>query len=393
MQPSLPSTMTALAFDRSLDRWETSKGLRKVSVPTPTFDSADPAKTERALLRIRYAGFCGSDRGIWFRKGFRAHIHDSLDDEHKDRRITGHELLGEILAIGPAAAARTGLAPGDVVSAESHVVCDSCYQCDVGDHHVCARDRILGISMDGCFAEYLDLPAKVLWKTDTSKIRPEVGAVQEPFGNAVHACTRVPLQGKTVAIFGTGTIGLFAVLVARGLGARRIIGVEPNEANAALARALGCDDVIVPDLRGADPVAHDPRVVAAVRAATNGVGADVTLEMAGFASSLNNAVKSARRGGSIVLFGIHDGPLPIESWSHLVMDGLNLHAVVGRQIFATWHHTRRLLEDRANGIQDAVWTHILGEGRGTLVDIRTWEAKAFETCMLEHPKLVLTFAG
>lgn len=389
----LPATMTALAFDRSLDTWETSKGLRKVTVPTPEFDPRDPAKAERALLRIRYAGFCGSDRGIWFRKGFRSHIHDSLDAEGRDRRITGHELLGEVVSVGPTAAAKFGIAAGDVVSAESHVVCDTCYQCRVGDHHVCANDRILGISVDGCFAEYLDVPAKVLWKTDVSRIRPEVAAVQEPFGNAVHACTKVPLEGKTVAIFGTGTIGLFAVLIARGLGATRIIGVETNPKNAALARSLGCDEVIEPDLEAAKGTAHDPRVVAAVRAATGGVGADVSLEMAGFASSLNNAVKATRRGGSIVLFGIHDGPLPIESWSHLVMDGLSLHSVVGRQIFGTWQVTRRLLEDRSNGIQDKVWTHILGGGDGTLVDIRSWQAPAFEASLLAHPKLVLSFAG
>ncbi len=79
--------------------------------------------------------------------------------------------------------------------------------------------------MDGCFADYLKLPAKALWRTDLERIRPEVAAVQEPFGNAVHACTKVDLRGKSVAIFGTGTIGLFAVLIARGLGAGRIVGI------------------------------------------------------------------------------------------------------------------------------------------------------------------------
>src|SRR5690606_29994910 len=105
---------------------------------------------------------------------------------------------------------------GDIVSAESHVICGACMQCRLGEKHVCANERILGISLDGCFAEYVKLPARVLWRTDIERIRPEVAAIQEPFGNAVHACQVVDLRGRSVAVLGTGTIGLFAALVARG---------------------------------------------------------------------------------------------------------------------------------------------------------------------------------
>jgi threonine 3-dehydrogenase len=390
----VPDTMTALYFDRSLDPWESSKGLRKGSVASPRLDpEADPRDASSVLIRVLFAGFCGSDRGIWFRKSFRSMIHGSLDEEQKDRRITGHELLGEIVAVGPRAASKYGFSPGDIVSTESHIICGTCTQCIAGDTHVCAEDKIIGISLDGCFAEYLKLPAKALWRTDLTKIRPEVAAVQEPFGNAVHACTKVDLRGKSVAIFGTGTIGLFAVLIARGLGAGRIIGIEPDRANAERARRLGCDVVIEPDLQGADPVAHDPRVARAVREATSSIGADVSMEMAGFNSSFNNAIAATRRGGHVILFGIRDGRMVIEDFSRLVMNGIALHSVVGRQIFETWQVTRSLLEDRSNGIQDRVWDVILEEGRGTLVDIATWDKDTFEATILKHPKSVLRFGG
>ena len=390
----LPDTMQALVYDRALDPWEESKGLRKLEVPRPRLDpAADPRDASAVLIRVLYSGFCGSERGIWFRKAFRSMIYDSLDEDQSERRIVGHELLGEIVQVGARASLKYGYSPGEIVSTESHIICGTCTQCRVGDTHVCVEDKIIGISREGCFAEFIKLPAKALWRTDLNRIRPEVAAVQEPFGNAVHACTKVDLRGKSVAVYGTGTIGLFAVLVARGLGAGRIVGIEPNPANAERARRLGCDEVIVPDLSGADPVAHDPAVVAAVRRATCGDGADVSLEMAGFNSSLNNAIAGSRRGGDIILFGVRDGPMTIENYGRVIMNGLALHAVVGRRIFETWTITRSLLEDRNNGIQDAIWEVILNEGRDTLVDIRDWEHSAFEQTISCWPKAVLRFGG
>ena len=165
--------MTALTFDRQRDGWDTSTGLVKDRVPVPVLSAPD-----EVLIRVKYAGFCGSDRGIWWRKAFGDMILGSLAEEGRSRRIVGHELLGEIVEVGPEAASKFGYRAGDVVSTESHIICDVCYQCKAGDVHVCAKDKIIGISLDGCFAEYLKLPAKSLWKTDLAKIRPEVAAVQ-----------------------------------------------------------------------------------------------------------------------------------------------------------------------------------------------------------------------
>jgi threonine 3-dehydrogenase len=392
--PVAPATMNALVYDRSLGPWDQTRGLELRQVATPRLDpSPDGHDGSSVILRTLYTGFCGSDRGIWFRKAFKDMIHGSLDAEGGAVRVVGHELLGEIVEVAPRAASKYGYAVGDVVSTESHVICGTCYQCLHGDTHVCAEDKIIGISLDGCFADYLKLPAKALWKTDLGRIRPEVAAVQEPFGNAVHACTKVDLRGRTVAIFGTGTIGLFAVLIARGLGAGRVIGIDPNPQHAAMARRLGADEVIEPDLGDADPISADPRVVRAVRAALDGVGADVTLEMSGFNSALNNAIESTRRGGDVILFGVRDGRMAIDKYSHLVMNGIALHSVVGRQIFETWKITRSLLEDRSNGIADSVWNVILNEGRGTIIDAAGWEKAAFEGAISEHPKVVIRWGG
>jgi threonine 3-dehydrogenase len=384
--------MTALTFDRTREDWNGSTGmvLEQVDQPRITDDHEDRSSV---LIKVLYAGFCGSDRGIWWRKAFGDMILSSLDREGKDRRIFGHEMLGEIVEVGPRVTEKYGYRPGEIVSTESHIVCGTCLQCRLGEYHVCARDRIIGISLDGCFAEVVKLPAKALWRTDLERIRPEVAAIQEPFGNAMHACQVTDLRGKTVAILGTGTIGLFAILIARGMGARKVIGIDPNPVRREQAAQLGCDVVFDPGMPPEDaPHMASPDLEAQVMDATDGNGVDLAMEMAGFNSSVNNAVKITRRGGHVVLFGVQNGDLVLQDAHRVVMNGLQLHGVVGRRIFQTWHMTRALLENADNGIQDAIWNVILNRGEGTLVDIRDWERDSFERVIRTHPKAVLKFA-
>lgn len=389
------SEMWALTFDKARESWETSKGLVKERVPVPVLDErVDSSDGSRVIVKVKFAGFCGSDRGIWTRKAFGDMILGSLAEEGRTKRVVGHEMLGEIVDVGSRVTEKYGYRKGDIVSTESHIVCGTCVQCRRGEFHVCAKDKIIGISQDGCFAEFIKLPAKSLWPTDTTKIRPEVAAVQEPFGNAVHACQVADLRGRNVAILGTGTIGLFAVLVARGMGAAKVIGIEPDPHNAALAKRLGCDVVLTPGRPPEDqPWKSDRDLVARVHDLTDGVGVDVALEMAGHPSSVNNAIKLARRGGHVVLFGLRNGDAVYEDAHRIVMNGLTLHGVVGRRLFETWTTTRGLLENAENGIQKAVWEVILNGGDGTLVPIEQWTTEGFDAVLNKFTKPVIRFAG
>ncbi|MFT4624062.1 MAG: threonine 3-dehydrogenase [Myxococcota bacterium] len=385
-------TMRALTFDRSREAWSSSTGMVLEQVPIPELTEPDGVDRSNVIIKVKYAGFCGSDRGIWWRKAFGDMVSESLDDEGQEKRIFGHELLGEIVQVGSRVGDKYGYGVGRVVSTESHIVCGACYQCRQGESHVCANDRIIGISMDGCFADYVKLPAKALWPTDLSRIRAEVAAVQEPFGNAVHACQVTDLRGKTVAVLGTGTIGLFALLIAKGMGAARVIGVDPDPGRREMALRLGADAVLTPRRPPADaPWASDPDLRAEVRELTEGIGVDVALEMAGFNDSVNNAVRITRRGGHVVLFGVRNGNAVFEDAHRLVMDGMQLHGVVGRRIFATWKMTKALLEQTDNGIQDAVWNVILNRGEGTRVSMDDWERESFETVISSWPKAILAF--
>jgi threonine 3-dehydrogenase len=390
----LTRTMQALVYDKSAMPWDKTRGFVKREMPRPVLDeSSTPADADNVIIKMIYAGFCGSDRGIWNRTAFKGHIFDSLKKERQTTRIIGHELVGEIVEVGSRVPAIFGYGPKDIVSSESHIICGTCHQCRIGQTHICARDTIIGISRDGCFAEYIKLPASVLWPTNHRLIKLKVAAVQEPFGNAVHACMKADLRGKTVGVFGCGTIGLFVIMIAKALGATRVIGIEPVAKNREMALKVGADLVIPLDLSKAPKHSWsaDKDLVKAVRAEARGIGVDVALEMAGFNSSVNNAIQSTRRGGEVVLFGLKQGNFHIQQFDRLIVNGLTLHSVIGRRIFETWMVTRNLLEDKGNGVQKNIHKVILNGGDETVVHIEDFEPESFATKLGEWPKLLIEF--
>ncbi len=383
----MTDTMWALVFDRSSDTWEKSKGLRKIRVPIPALDEkTDPLDAERVVIRVLYSGVCGSDKGIWFRNAFKDMIYGSLDTERKNYRVAGHELLGRVEKTGSLAERHYGFRKDDIVTTESHITCGKCLQCRLGQREVCQDNLIIGFSLDGCFAEYIKLPAEVLWHSDPAKIRMEVGAIQEPFGNAVHVCTKVDLRGKSLAVFGCGTIGMLTILTAKALGVSKIIGVEPSEENACLAEKVGADEVV--RFEPKDDWRSDPEVVEKVRR-FGGDGVDVAIEMAGYNSSVNNAFRSVRMGGEVILFGIKSGDFNVEAFSDLVVRGVSLHGVIGRRIFETWNISTNLLEAKENQIQQKIYDVILNGGKDTVVSIDDYEPGDFEKRIMAHPKVLI----
>lgn len=384
--------MQALLLEVNRGNWSTTKGYRLGEAPVPVLNEKnDPKDAQRVILEPIFGGVCGTDKGIWFRKAFKESILHHMEEDKRSYRVAGHETLGRIVELGSAVKTGGRFHVGQVVTAESHLYCGSCEMCLAGDQHVCVNERIIGVTWDGVFAERVKLPANVLWPVNLGKIRPEVAAVQEPFGNAVHVCTPLnkhsdlkdsELRGKTVAIFGCGTIGLFSILIARGMGARKIIGIEPNAANQKRAKACGADHVIAPSDGSSDEI----------RQLTNGLGADYCLEMSGFASSVLQAMKASRRGGQVVLFGLAAGDLTLPSFEEFITAGKRIHAVVGRRVFSTWEITRQLLEDKGNGIQDKIWEELLNRGQGTIMPLKEFNPDRFEKNLTEHPKTLLSIA-
>ncbi len=395
----------ALTLDIKKDGWERSRGFVMRKVPMPTLDEKkNPEDALAVILKMKYAGVCGSDRGLWHRTAFRDLVHDSLKREKKTLRVTGHEFVGEIIEVGSMVQRLyydqdeknpAKIEKGSLVSGDSHVTCGRCYQCRIGEEHVCLNEAILGISIDGIFAEYVKIPAKNLWAVDTRRVRPEIAAIYDPFGNAVHAATKVDMRGERVAIFGAGPIGMFAILLARNFGAAKVIAVDINPMNLTMAKELGAHEtIVIAKKEKKNAYDYDPEVVSKIMELTYGKGVDISMEMAGPFSSVNNCIESTRRGGDVILFGIKDGDLTIPRFSpRVIVRGLTLHGVIGRQIFRTWQIAQRVLNDKTNGIQEKIWSVILKGGKGTVLDFKTFTPESFEKAMNEHPKILFKING
>src|SRR3989344_6808773 len=356
-------TIKALTFDSKEDGWDKSRGfvMREVSMPVLD-EKTNPEDALSVILKMRYAGVCGSDRGLWYRKAFKDMVLGSLEKEGKTLRITGHEFLGEIIEAGSMVSRLyydldeknvAKIRKGSLVSGDSHISCGRCYQCRIGEGHACLNEAILGISVDGIFAEYVKMPAKNLWAVDERRVRPEIAAMYDPFGNAVHATTKVDFRGQRVAIFGAGAIGLFSILLLRRFGAAKIIAIDVNSANLAMANELGAHETIRISKSGKKSEWEaDYDVVERIMELTYGKGVDLSMEMSGAPASLNNCIESTRRGGHIVAFGIKDGDMTIPAFSrNIVVRGLTIHGIIGREIFKTWQIAQRMLSDKTNGIQ------------------------------------------
>jgi len=390
----------ALTFDKEKDGWEKSRGFVMRDVAMPVLDEKkNPDDALSVILKIKYAGVCGSDRGLWYRSAFRDMVLGSLAKEGKTMRITGHEFVGEIVEIGsmverlyydPDENNPVKIQKGSLVSGDSHVTCGRCYQCRIGEEHVCMNEAILGISIDGIFAEYVKIPAKNLWAVDPNRVRPEIASIYDPFGNAVHATTVTDFRGQRVAIMGAGPIGMFAVLLLRRFGAAKIIVVDVNPANLAMAKELGAHEtILITPKKKEHEWDHDPEVIERINDLTYGKGVDVSIEMAGPFSSINNCILSTRRGGHVILFGIKDGDVTIPNFSRtVIVHGLTLHGIIGRRIFGTWQISQRMLSDKSNGIQDAIWNVILEKGEGTILPFSEFTPESFEKAMNAHPKII-----
>jgi threonine 3-dehydrogenase len=394
----------ALTFDTEKDGWDKSRGFVMREVPMPVLDEkVNPEDALSVILKVKYAAVCGSDRGLWYRTAFKDLVHDSLAREQKTMRIMGHEFVGEIIQMGSMVKRLYNdldeknpvkLEVGSLASGDSHVTCGRCYQCRIGEGHVCMNEAILGISIDGIFAEYVKIPAKNLWAVDQSRIRPEIAGILDPFGNAVHATTAVDMRGQRVAIFGAGPIGLFSILLARSFGAAKIIAVDVNPANLAMAKELGAHETIqIQKKEKAHDWEADPEVVERIMELTYGKGVDISMEMAGPFSSVNNCIDSTRRGGHVILFGVKDGDLTIPKFNRTIVRGLTLHCIIGREIFRTWQIAQRMLSDKTNGIQEKIWKVILKEGKGTILDFASFTPDNFEKAMNENPKIIFKING
>ena len=278
------------------------------------------------LVWVEAASVCGTDLHIW-------RWDDWAAQRIRPPLTLGHEFAGTVVETGSAV---RHVQAGDYVSAESHVTCGMCFHCRTGNAHMCERTQILGVERDGAFAQFVAIPESVVWQNDRAKLPPEIATLQEPFGNAVFATSEQDLAGRSVAVLGCGPVGLFTIGIARASGAAVVVAADRRPLRLELARTMGATAVV--DVDAADDT------VEWFRSHHEGLGFDVVFEMSGAPSAIRDAFRIARNGGRVVLFGIPSHPVEIDVAEALIFKNLDVLAISGRRIFATWYKTRWLLE-------------------------------------------------
>jgi threonine 3-dehydrogenase len=288
-------------------------------------------------IKLVAASVCGTDLHIYTWDSWSA-------NRIRPPRIIGHEFCGTIVEVAPDVSQR---AVGDFVSSESHIICGKCKQCQLGQGHVCQRTEILGVDVDGGFAEYVVIPWENARPTDKS-VSPLIAAFQDALGNAVHTAMAGPVEGKNILITGMGPIGLFAVAICKALGAKRVLATEISPYRTDLAHKMGVDAVIHPGNENAlDRIA---------KLAPDGI--DGVLEMSGHPSQLSLALDTVRPGGRISLLGVYGDSSQTLDVNKVIFNGIDVQGIVGRKLWETWDQMAMLLQSGKLNL-DPVVTHVM----------------------------------
>ncbi|MFS0854304.1 L-threonine 3-dehydrogenase [Microbacterium sp. 179-I 3D4 NHS] len=325
---------------RALFKAAPGPGLEMVERPDPV------AGPDEVVIRVLRTGICGTDLHIrrW---------DDWADSAIAAPLIPGHEFYGEVVEVGPLV---HDIEIGDRVSGEGHIVCGTCRNCRAGRRQMCIRTIGLGLQRDGAFAEYLSLPATNVW-VHHADVPPELGAIFDPLGNAVHTALMFPLVGEDVLVTGCGPIGLMAIAVARHAGARFITATDISAPRLEMARRMGANEIV--DVSQA-------QVSDAQRKLGMREGFDVGFEMSGAATALPTMIDNMNHGGRIAMLGLPSTGFAID-WGKLVTHMLTIRGVYGREMFETWNAMGAMLQTSAT-LRDAI-----GRVVADVLPARDWE--------------------
>jgi threonine 3-dehydrogenase len=301
---------------KALVKLKPERGIWMQELPIPEIGPND------VLIKVNKTGICGTD------------LHIYRWDEWSQRTIKtpmaiGHELGGVIHEVGSHVA---GYKVGDRVSVEGHITCGHCRNCMAGRRHLCRNTVGLGVNRQGCFAEFVAMPAVNLFRLPP-QIPDEVAAILDPLGNAVHTALSFDMVGEDVLITGAGPIGIMAVAIARHVGARHVVITDVNEYRLGLAKKMGASLTV-------DPRKRKLRDVMTELGMTEGF--DVGLEMSGNGDAFREMLSVMNNGGRVAILGIPPGSLAID-WNQVIFKGLFLKGVYGREMFETWYKMSSLL--------------------------------------------------
>lgn len=297
--------------------WYNEKDIRVENI-------AEPAVGDHEVkIKVSYCGICGSD----LHEYLAGPIFIPVDKPHpisKDKApiVMGHEYAGEVVEVGEAV---TDIHIGDRVCVEPIYSCGKCTSCQKGHYNVCEQLGFVGLSGGyGGFAEYSVVPSKMVHKIP-DHMTWEQAALVEPTAVAVHAVRQSELRiGDSVAVFGTGPIGLLVIQAAKAAGASKIIAVEVSPERREIAKQVGAHTVI-------NPLEVD--AVEVIKHATNGIGVDVAFEVAGIEPTIQAAIQATRVEGNVVNISIWEKAANIPLNNFILTERRMTSIIAYRNIF------------------------------------------------------------
>lgn len=246
-----------------------------------------PLGAQDVRIAVKAVGICASDVH-YFRKG---RIADFIV---KEPMVIGHESAGEVVAVGEAI---TALAVGDRVAMEPGISCQRCKPCKTGAYNLCPDMKFFATPpVHGSLAHFVHHPADLCFPLP-SPLSYEDGAMCEPLAVGVYACIKANIRpGMRVLITGAGPIGLVTLLSARAFGASEIIITDVDERRLAIAAATA---------PGVKAVCVAGKITAEVLVMIGGpASVDVTMDCAGFETTVEVALEATTNGGKVILIGM-----------------------------------------------------------------------------------------
>jgi L-iditol 2-dehydrogenase len=249
--------------------------IREVEIPEIEYGEV--------LVKVRAATTCGTDLKI-FQRGY-------VDGVIKLPTVFGHEWAGDVVEVGEGV---SWLKKGMRVRAGNSAPCLRCRMCQKGNYNLCEDMMWLW----GAYAEYIKIPSRmVLVNTQEipSHVSYEEAAITEPLACVLHGVEKAGVKlGDTVAIIGAGPIGLLHLLTVKKMGASQVIISDMVDERLQLACKLGADETI--NAKNEDPIEKTKKL-------TDGYGADIVIEAIGLPATWEQALKMARKGGTVLEFG------------------------------------------------------------------------------------------
>lgn len=303
---------------KALVKTKSEAGICLQDIPVPAVGPND------VLIKIKKTSFCGTD----------AHIYNW--DEWAQQNIKlplvlGHEFYGEIVEIGKEVQSYFKI--GDRVSGENHIACGHCRNCRAGRAHICRANISVGVTRQGCFAEYLAIPAANAYPVPDN-ISDNIASILNPFGNSTHTALSFDLVGEDVLITGAGPVGAMAAAIAKHAGARHVVITDVNEYRLKLAEKMGATFAVNPSRISLDQV---------IKQLDMKEGFDVGLEMSANAKAFNDMITHMNNAGKIALLGFMPKDTGID-WTDFIFKGLTIKGIYGREMYDTWYKMITMLQ-------------------------------------------------